>query len=146
CPLLILLVSVGLAASQGADDFKKDILPLLDQYCTGCHDETAKGGINLEALSKDENFWHEPKSWEKALTQLRDQGMPPLKKTQPKPEERERLVKWLAATLDNPDPSKVPRSAGQVPIHRLSRLEYNNTVRDLLGVTIRPADTFPPDG
>lgn len=146
CHFLIPLLSVGLVASRGADDFKKDILPLLDQYCTGCHDESAKGGVNLESLSQDGHFWQEPKTWEKALTQLRDQGMPPLKKTQPKPEERARLVKWLQGTLDNPDPSKVPRTAAQIPIHRLSRLEYNNTVRDLLGVSIRPADNFPPDG
>jgi hypothetical protein len=32
------------------------------------------------------------------------------------------------------------------PLHRLNRLEYNNTVRDLLGTTLRPADAFPPDG
>ncbi len=31
------------------------------------------------------------------------------------------------------------------PLHRLNRLEYNNTVRDLLGTTLRPADSFPPD-
>ncbi len=32
------------------------------------------------------------------------------------------------------------------PLHKLNRLEYNNTVRDLLGTELRPADTFPPDG
>ena len=32
------------------------------------------------------------------------------------------------------------------PLHRLNRLEYNNTVRDLLGTQLRPADAFPPDG
>lgn len=30
-------------------------------------------------------------------------------------------------------------------LHRLNRLEYNNTVRDLLGTSLRPADAFPPD-
>jgi hypothetical protein len=34
---------------------------------------------------------------------------------------------------------------GRVTIHRLNRVEYNNTVRDLLGTTTRPADQFPPD-
>lgn len=32
------------------------------------------------------------------------------------------------------------------PLHRLNRLEYDNTVRDLLGTTLTPADAFPPDG
>lgn len=145
---LILLVALAFLPRAGAaDDWKKDILPLLDQYCTGCHDESAKGGINLEALTAEGAFWKEPKIWEKALAQLRDEGMPPMKKKeQPKPEERARLVKWLQDTLANPDPAKVPRDAGRKPIHRLSRLEYNHTVRDLLGVDLRPADNFPPDG
>lgn len=43
-----------------------------------------------------------------------------------------------AEQLLKPDP-------GQVTARRLSRAEYNNTVRDLLGVDIRPADNFPQD-
>lgn len=35
---------------------------------------------------------------------------------------------------------------GRVTIHRLNNTEYNNTIRDLLGVTTRPADDFPLDG
>jgi hypothetical protein len=130
----------------GAADFKKEIRPLLDSYCMSCHDETAKGGINLEALSEEAAFWTSPKTWEKALSQVRDQGMPPLKKTQPKPEERAKLVEWLQATLANPEVAKVPRSAGRTVIHRLSGLEYNLTIRDLLGVDTQPAKQFPPDG
>ena len=38
-----------------------------------------------------------------------------------------------------------PNAAGPMPLRRLNRREYNNTVRDLLGDTSRPADAFPPD-
>ncbi len=34
---------------------------------------------------------------------------------------------------------------GRVTIHRLNNLEFNNTVRDLLGDTTEPASKFPPD-
>jgi len=34
---------------------------------------------------------------------------------------------------------------GRVTLHRLNRVEYNNTVRDLLGTTRAPADDFPID-
>src|SRR5262249_31207073 len=34
---------------------------------------------------------------------------------------------------------------GRVTIRRLNRTEYNNTVRDLLGVDIKPAEDFPSD-
>jgi hypothetical protein len=40
----------------------------------------------------------------------------------------------------------VPQDPGTVVLHRLNRAEYNNTVRDLLGTTQTPADSFPPDG
>ncbi len=38
-----------------------------------------------------------------------------------------------------------PREVVPEPLHRLNRLEYNNTVRDLLGTGLTPADSFPPD-
>lgn len=36
-------------------------------------------------------------------------------------------------------------SAGRLQLHRLNRSEYNNTTRDLLGTSQRPADRFPAD-
>ena len=132
--------------SAWAVDFVKEIRPLLENRCFSCHDETAKGGLNLEAMVEPAAFWREPKAWERVLTQLRDHAMPPAKKEQPSDEERGQMMDWLAGTLEHPDLAKVPRDAGRTVIHRLSRLEYNNTVRDLLGVDLRPADSFPPDG
>jgi hypothetical protein len=38
-----------------------------------------------------------------------------------------------------------PPSIGATPLRRLTRFEYNATVRDLLGDTTRPADAFPLD-
>ena len=37
------------------------------------------------------------------------------------------------------------RDPGRVTVRRLNRAEYNNTVRDLVGVALRPADDFPVD-
>ena len=139
------LAALGCGSAR-AVDFVKEIRPLLENRCFSCHDETAKGGLNLEAMVEPAAFWREPKMWEKVLTQLRDHAMPPAKKEQPSDGERGQMMEWLAGTLEHPDLAKVPRDAGRTVIHRLSRLEYNNTVRDLLGVDLRPADSFPPDG
>ena len=147
--LMVVGAALGASAGQGgvfASEFQKEIRPMLEAYCLDCHDSTAKGGVNLEALSRDGAFWLEPKTWEKALNAIRDASMPPAKKSQPEPHERARLTAWLTETLDNPDPGKVPTDVGRRLIHRLSRLEYNNTVRDLLGVDTRPGDRFPSDG
>jgi hypothetical protein len=42
-------------------------------------------------------------------------------------------------------PPALGTDPGRVTMHRLNRVEYNNTVRDLLGATSRPADAFPND-
>ncbi|MEO6741479.1 MAG: DUF1592 domain-containing protein, partial [Chthoniobacteraceae bacterium] len=147
--IILIAAALGVSALQSgafASDFKREILPVLEKHCFGCHDDTAEGGVNLEALSKDGAFWREPKTWEKTLNAVRDASMPPAKKAQPKPDERALVSAWIAATLANPDPAQVPSDVGRKPLHRLSRLEYNNTVRDLLGVDSHPADRFPPDG
>ena len=147
--LILIAVALSVSATHKgvfASDFRKDVLPVLEKYCLSCHDDTAKGGVNLEALSKDGAFWREPKTWEKTLNAVRDASMPPAKKEQPRPEERALVSAWLTAALDHPDPGKVPSDVGRSVLHRLSRLEYNNTVRDLLGVDSHPADSFPPDG
>lgn len=39
----------------------------------------------------------------------------------------------------------VATDPGRVTLHRLNRAEYNNTVADLLGTSLRPADAFPAD-
>jgi hypothetical protein len=43
------------------------------------------------------------------------------------------------------DPCGGPRDPGRVSLHRLNRAEYDNTVRDLLGDSSRPARDFPAD-
>ncbi len=138
---------LAFVARAGADDavFEKDIRPLLEKHCFKCHNaQKQKGGVNMEQFRNRAAFYHEPRTWEKVLVQLRDEEMPPDDKPQPTDAERGRIVAWIQHAFE--DDSAVPRDPGRAPLHRLSRLEYNNTIRDLLGVDTRPADQFPPDG
>src|SRR5688572_27071882 len=48
-------------------------------------------------------------------------------------------------SLDSIDGRGPDGDPGRVTLHRLNRAEYNNTVRDLLGTTQTPADSFPSD-
>ncbi len=53
-----------------------------------------------------------------------------------------------APRVDPSDPaycSVAPREPGSVTLRRLNRVEYDNTVRDLLGTTMTPASAFPDD-
>lgn len=54
-------------------------------------------------------------------------------------------VPGLPPMVANCGAVKTPQP-GPSPLRRLTRSEYNNTVRDLLGVTSRPADAFTADG
>jgi hypothetical protein len=46
---------------------------------------------------------------------------------------------------DQTPPARAGLDPGRVTMRRLNSTEYNNTVRDLLGTSLRPADAFPPD-
>lgn len=48
-------------------------------------------------------------------------------------------------SVASPGPGSDPNAVGPRPLSRLTRREYNNTVRDLLGDATRPADAFPDD-
>ena len=50
-----------------------------------------------------------------------------------------------AARAPSPGGPAPPRRRSRSPLRRLTRAEYNNTVRDLLGDRSAPADRFPPD-
>jgi hypothetical protein len=121
---------------------------LIETHCFKCHDaETAKGNLDLTPLKTLEDYERDPRRLEKLVRFIRDREMPPpAKRPQPKEQDRQALIDWGQHTLANIDYTKFPKDPGRVVIHRLSRFEYNNTVRDLLGVTNHPADKFPADG
>ncbi len=128
-----------------AATFENDIRPVLDQYCVKCHGgEKTKGDVNFKKFTNTTDVLHGPEVWLKAITQLREHNMPPEGKTQPSEEQRELAARWIEDTFDNP--KLIARDPGRKIIHRLNRVEYNNTVRDLLGVDTKPADKFPADG
>ena len=70
--------------------------------------------------------------------------MPPLEEEQPAEEQRQAVAAWIEQDLERID-RETPPDPGRVTARRLNRTEYNNTVRDLLGVDPRPADDFPQD-
>ena len=134
--------------SLWAADFHQDLLPQLQKHCWDCHNaRKAKGGVRLDGFTNLASIYRQPKLWETAVRQVEERLMPPeSRKVQPTQEERLALSEGLRDLLDNPAPGVIPLDPGPKIAHRLSRTEYNHTVRDLLGVGLRPADDFPADG
>jgi hypothetical protein len=139
----VLLTSATCPAAP--QSYVKDIRPVLEKYCWDCHGDGAdKGDIVLDTDKDEAAIAKNRKLWMGALFHIEQWTMPPPeKKTQPSKEERELLVRWLDDVLNPVDPNAP--DPGRVTIRRLNRVEYNNTVRDLLGTTSRPADEFPDD-
>ncbi len=144
--LTVTLLFLALASAD-AVDFAKDVRPVLETYCFKCHGaEKAKGEVKLHEAKDLAALYRDPLVWDKVLAELRDEAMPPDDKPQPSADERKRVIAWLERALNDPDPASVPRDPGKPVLHRLSKHEYNNTIRDLLGLDTHPADEFPPDG
>jgi len=147
--LVALTVVAGVEAaesgnSSGALEFRSKIRPLLENYCFDCHADGAnKGGVSFDEFKSDQAALENHELWLKALQNVRAGIMPPPKKSQPTAEEKHLLEQWIktavfAADPKNPDP-------GRVTVRRLNRVEYRNTIRDLLGVDFDTDKEFPPD-
>ena len=127
------------------DRIQKDVTPLLQKYCIGCHGaEKPKGGLNLSEYHSELSVLKGRKVWETGQRMVRASEMPPEGSPQPSLEERELLLNTISATLNAVDCNKAA-DPGRVTIRRLNRVEYDNTIRDLCGVSFHPADDFPAD-
>ena len=145
--LLACLISTVVRAQQVsvAADFRRDVQPLLETYCYDCHaDGEDRGGVAFDKFNPDANPADSRDLWWKALKNLRSGMMPPAKrKERPTAEELQRIASWIKTDefgIDpqNPDP-------GRVTVRRLNRVEYHNTIRDLIGVDYDTQTEFPPD-
>ncbi len=133
--------------AEGDDDtFHKKILPFINNYCMPCHSmDKASGGLSLQGYKNEEHARKNRKDWEAVHLVLSEGHMPPKKhKAQPSKDDRDFVVDWIANSLTKVDCTG-PTDPGRVTLRRLNRAEYNNTIRDLCGVDIKPADAFPSD-
>jgi len=122
----------------------ESIRPLLKNYCFGCHNEAKKkGDLSLEHLAGESDAVKNQKVWEKVLKNIQSGEMPPDNKPQPSLEEKEKVFRWIETKVFQCDCSKP--DPGRVTIRRLNRSEYNNTIRDLIGIHFQPAEDFPAD-
>lgn len=125
--------------------FKSEIAPIFAKNCHECHGEKKKkGGLRLDEPVDLKVITADTEKWQSLITQVRTGEMPPEGKTKLAPKDVEALVKWATDAVALAD-SKRTKDPGYVLPRRLNRTEYNNTIRDLTGLNIKPADSFPVD-
>lgn len=137
--------SVSPSAAASAISFDSTIRPLLAKYCNGCHAAVKpKAGLNLAAFRDEQRARVQHKIWDRVAEYVQGGLMPPEDRPQPSRQEVARLIQWIK---DSPAAIDCGRGfdPGRVTIRRLNRAEYNNTIRDLVGIDFHPADDFPSD-
>lgn len=121
------------------------VKPLLAKYCGDCHQgEKAQGALDLVAISPVVEKWSQRKTWRKVHDYVRGSLMPPSDVAQPTAEERKLMADWMAAHPLVVECQGSP-TPGHVTLRRLTRYQYANTIRDLLGIEFNAAHDFPAD-
>jgi hypothetical protein len=147
--MLAACLAVGRAAAADAHfdaaGFADRVVPLVKGHCLECHNAaTNEGGLDLERFATVDDLWRDRDTWNKVLKQLRARAMPPDGNEPPAADVREAAVAWLEQAVTYIDPSQ-PADPGRVTARRLNSREYDLTIRDLLGVELGTADSFPDD-
>jgi hypothetical protein len=126
--------------------FENVVKPFVAEYCYPCHGNKGepKNGLNIQSLASVESLIEQRNHWEDVVGMLKRSEMPPVEEDQPEEPRRQAVAKWLERELARID-RVTPPDPGRVTARRLNRTEYNNTIRELLGVDMRPADDFPQD-
>lgn len=127
-------------------DFKNKIQPLLIAHCYSCHGPAAekpKGNFRIDRLSAEFADSASREAWAGVLKRVKAGDMPPKMKARLSEKETLGLLEWISVGLKAADARRA--AEGRVVLRRLNRIEYENTVRDLLGVAVELRDLLPVD-
>ncbi len=127
-------------------EFAQNIQPILKEYCFGCHSRpNPRNGLDLTEIRSPESFRRHQELL-RVITQAVETGhMPPRSAAQPSTQQREKLIQWLESVPGQlvADDANQP---GPVVMSRLNVDQYNNAIRDLTGLDLKPGKYFPREG
>jgi mono/diheme cytochrome c family protein len=126
--------------------FESKIRPLLVTHCYRCHSKDAeklKGDFRMDRLSPEFADGHSREGWQAVLKRIKAGEMPPKGKPRLLGKDAQTLYDWIGAGFKTADARRA--AEGRVVLRRLNRIEYENTVRDLLGVPVELKEMLPID-
>lgn len=152
-----LLAGTFVTRADLAEDYTKEIRPLMTKKCYECHNaDKLKGDVNLERFEHLSAIKGEPDLWQTVLQKVQAYEMPPKKAGELDYGQFEKLMGFLRALPkpEKPDCNQIAsdRTAnfyrGYVMSRRLNRAEYINPIRDLFGVEhdFKLEQLLPADG
>ena len=140
--------------SAAAEATAPEVAEALDRYCAACHNDRIVNGrdtapsmlvsqLRTTGLAVDtldvERVGQDADAWERVIRKLESRTMPPPGRPRPDDATYDGVIAWLETELDrvaaaSPNPGRRPA------LHRLSRTEYQNAVRDLLALDHLPKE------
>src|SRR5579864_8945299 len=151
-PLTVLLLAGGCVAlsaqqQQPTNEHPPAASPqraLINQYCVACHNNKLKtGGLALDTVNP-ENTNQNPEVWEKVLRKVRARYMPPAGLPRPDEKTYQSLISYLETSLHHASAAN-PNPGRPAALRRLTRTEYQNAIRDLLGLKLDVTQLLPSD-
>lgn len=123
------------------------IRPFLRDYCYRCHgEEEHEGDLRLDTLSVDVGSDDGRETWTKVAEAIEFRDMPPKEAPQPDGARREAVIREISAAAAITSGATASGRTGPVALRRMNRVEYENTVHDLLGIDAPLAQMLPADG
>ncbi len=150
---LVILIAIGVRRTDAQpvlpakanEPIEKVVVPFLNKHCVQCHGPKKKSaGLTLHGYTDAKSILKDRKRWHEVMRMVHSGEMPPEKQPRPDLKDSEAFLKAISGLFALADASG-PRDPGRVTMRRLNRAEYNNTIRDLVGVDFKPADDFPAD-
>jgi Protein of unknown function (DUF1592)/Protein of unknown function (DUF1588)/Protein of unknown function (DUF1587)/Protein of unknown function (DUF1585)/Protein of unknown function (DUF1595)/Planctomycete cytochrome C len=125
--------------------FQAKIRPFLDTHCVDCHGpEVHKAGLRLDKLKPEFADAKTAALWTKVHDKIAQGQMPPAKRRRPPQSELTQTTRWLNEQLHAHGRARQEKE-GRVVLRRLNNTEYENTLRDLLGVDVSVKRLLPED-
>ena len=140
-----LLAEAPKPAKPAVPPFAESVHGVLQKNCWMCHnDKMASGGLSLDQFKDRTTIDSRRAAWERIVAKVRAGEMPP-KGAPPLPaDKRDAMLRRIEEAFETADRSRPP-DPGRILARRLNRVEYQNTVRDVLGVRFKAGEEFPPD-
>ena len=133
------------ASQQREAAYRAKVAPLIERYCFDCHGRGAtEGDLDLDRFDSAQAIRRGRTVWKKVMQKVQVKAMPPSDSPQLSDAARTELLSWLDEALNKVDCVR-EAEPGRVTLRRLNRVEYRNTIRDLVGIDYALASEFPAD-
>ena len=144
--VIALLAFWSVLSSPVSAQVPGEIAAIVKSHCVDCHGgDKPDAGLNLTQLKFDLADPRAFRTWERIHDKIAAGEMPPPDAQQPTPDARRAVVVLLQQRLHAASLAQ-QKTEGRVALRRMNRTQHENTLNDLLGVSVKLGDVLPDDG